>query len=66
MSVIAQMSSGTGDGDGDDEDDGTGVSEEADASAMGRVSPILEAQRSQLPRRKYKERTSDHARVGGN
>ena len=35
---------------------GTGISEEAEeaASAMGRVSPILEAHRSQLPRRKYK------------
>ena len=51
-SVMAQISSSGTTGDGDD--DGAGcVSEEA-ASAMGRISPILEAQRNPLPRRKYK------------
>ena len=49
---MAQISSSGTTGDGDD--DGAGcVSEEA-ASAMGRISPILEAQRNPLPRRKYK------------
>ena len=50
--MMAQISSSGTTGDGDD--DGTGCVSEEGASVMGRISPIMEAQRNPVPRRKYK------------